>query len=122
MRDGMRHVSCRGRPRRYPALLRLLSVSMHPTQGQTLFIPKRRSTPVVDRATTGLPSDLLNRAASRLQALAWLYAFTFFMAAFFPSLLFTAARQELFARALNWAPGAISIGVGLLVAWVIGAI
>jgi len=42
-----------------------------------------------DRATTGLPPDLLNRAAYRLQILCWLYAFTFFMAAFFPVVLST---------------------------------
>ena len=47
----------------------------------TLFVPKQRGISIVDRATTGLPPDLLNRAATRLQILAWLYAFTFFMAA-----------------------------------------
>jgi hypothetical protein len=47
---------------------------------ETLFVPKQRRTSIVDRATTGFPPDLLNRAATRLQILAWLYAFTFFMA------------------------------------------
>ncbi len=74
------------------------------SQDQTLFVPKHRSTSIVDRATTGLPADLLNRAAARLQALAWLYAFTFFMAAFFPMFLFPDGLSMLFERALNWAP------------------
>ena len=39
------------------------------TQKQTLFVPKHR-TSVLDRATTGLPTDLLNRAANRLKILA----------------------------------------------------
>ena len=86
------------------------------TQEQTLFVPKRRTTSVVDRTTTGLPADLLNRAAARLQTLAWLYAFTFFMAAFFPAFLLPDARGIFFDRVLNWAPGAISIAVAIAVA------
>jgi eukaryotic-like serine/threonine-protein kinase len=89
---------------------------------QTLFIAKPRATSVVDRATTGLPPDLLNRAATRLQILAWLYAFTFFMADFFPSLLFPAVRAVLFERAVNWAPGVISIAVAMSVALAIRAV
>jgi serine/threonine-protein kinase len=88
----------------------------HSDQDQTLFVPKHRSTSIADRATTGLPPDLLNRAAARLQVLAWLYAFTFFMAAFFPMFLFPGGLSMLFARALNWAPGAISITVAVAVA------
>jgi eukaryotic-like serine/threonine-protein kinase len=86
------------------------------THEQTVFVPKHRGTSIVERATTGLPPDLLNRAATRLQVLAWLYAFTFFMAAFFPSLLFPAERRILFERTVNWAPGVISITVAVLVA------
>ena len=86
------------------------------THEETLFVPRRRSTSIVDRATTGLPPDLVNRAASRLQILAWLYAFTFFMAAFFPPLLFPDGRRMLFERALNWAPGVISITLAVSVA------
>jgi hypothetical protein len=86
------------------------------TRDPTLFVPKHRSTSIVDRATTGLPLDLLNRAAARLQVLAWLYAFTFFMAAFFPAFLYPGGLSMLFERALNWAPGAISITVAVAVA------
>jgi serine/threonine-protein kinase len=76
---------------------------------------------VVDRATTGLPPDLLNRAATRLQILAWLYAFTFFMADFFPSFLLPQARAVLLDTVVNWAPGFISIAVAVSVALVIRA-
>jgi serine/threonine-protein kinase len=84
-------------------------------QDQTL-VPKQRSTSFADRATSGLPPDLLNRAAVRLQVLAWLYAFTFFMAAFFPHLIIPDGLNHLFERALNWMPGTISITVAVGVA------
>jgi hypothetical protein len=48
----------------------------------TLFGPRQRASSIVEPATTGLPPDLVNRAAARLQILAWLYA-AFFLAAFF---------------------------------------
>jgi eukaryotic-like serine/threonine-protein kinase len=80
-----------------------------PQNERTLLAPPSRGTSIADRATTGLPPDLLNRAAYRLQILCWLYAFTFFMAAFFPPLLFPAERKILFQHPLNWAPGVISI-------------
>ena len=87
-----------------------------PSDGQTLFVPKPRASSIIDRATTGFPQDLLNRAAARLQILAWLYAFTFFMAAFFPRLLTPARRMDLFESPVNWAPGVISITVAVAVA------
>ena len=86
------------------------------TGGETLFVPKPRSTSLVDRPTLGLPPDLVNRAFTRLQILAWLYAFTFFMAAFFPRLIFPDERKILFERALTWVPGTISIAVAVSVA------
>ncbi|MGE5837263.1 MAG: serine/threonine-protein kinase [Acidobacteriota bacterium] len=84
--------------------------------GQTLFVPSRTGASIVERATTGLPPDLLNRAAARLQILCWLYAFTFFMAAFFPRLIFPDLRRALFEHPLNWAPGVISIATAIAVA------
>jgi eukaryotic-like serine/threonine-protein kinase len=86
---------------------------------QTLFVPKDRRTSVVDRATTGLPPDLLNRAAGRLQILAWLYAFIFFMAGFFTPLLLPSERSILFERAVNWLPGVISMAMAVSVALII---
>jgi serine/threonine-protein kinase len=84
--------------------------------GQTLFVPKHRGTSMADRATTGLPPDLLNRVATRLQILAWLYAFTFFMADFFPMLVTAAGRQMLIELPMHWLPGTLSIGVAAAVA------
>jgi eukaryotic-like serine/threonine-protein kinase len=84
--------------------------------GQTLFVPKTRGTSIVDRPTTGLPPDLVNRAANRLQILCWLYAFTFFMAAFFPRLIFEDGRRNLTEQPLNWLPGVISIAAAVSVA------
>jgi hypothetical protein len=88
----------------------------HLTQGPTLFAPQQRGSSIIDRATTGFPPDLLNRVAIRFQILAWLYAFTFFMAAFFPSLLSAAQRARLFAHPVSWVPGAVSIATAALVA------
>src|SRR5690242_10582271 len=84
--------------------------------GPTVFVPRHRSTSIGERATTGLPPDLLNRVASRLEILAWLYAFTFFMAAFFPAIVMPAHRQMMMEHWWNWAPGVISIADAVAVA------
>ena len=89
---------------------------------QTLIVPTRRTTSVVDRATTGLPPDLLGRAATRLQILAWLYAFTFFMAGYLSQMLIPGAWDFLVARAINWVPGVISIAAAVIVALAIRVI
>lgn len=81
----------------------------------TVFVSKSREPSIVDRATTGLPSDLVNRFAARLQILAWLYAFTFFMAAFFPAFFFPEGAT-IFTRAVDWVPGVISITAAVGVA------
>ncbi|MGE5814409.1 MAG: hypothetical protein ACM36C_07975, partial [Acidobacteriota bacterium] len=72
-------------------------------QEQTVFVSKSRGPSLVDRATTSLPPDLTNRIPSRLQSLAWLYAFTFFMAAFFPAFFFPGGAT-IFERAVDWVP------------------
>jgi hypothetical protein len=61
----------------------------------------------------------MNEAASRLQRLALLYAFTFFMAAFFPNFLFAETRAMLVSGPIHWVPGVISIVVALAVAAVL---
>jgi serine/threonine-protein kinase len=83
---------------------------------RTLIVPKPRRPSLFDRATPSLPQDLVNRAATRLQILAWLYGFTFFMAAFFPRLIFPDERRILVERPVNWLPGVISIAVAVSVA------
>src|SRR4030095_10681637 len=52
----------------------------------------------------------------RLRVLALLYAFVFFMAAYFPALLFSEQRAHIFSSFVSWAPGVISIAVALVVA------
>ena len=84
-------------------------------QEQTVFVSKSRGPALVDRATTGLPPDLANRIANRLQILAWLYAFTFFMAAFFPPIVLSQGRTFL-AHVASWGVGAVSIVVAVAVA------
>jgi len=87
-----------------------------PQHGHTVFVPKARATSIGERATTGLPPDLLNRVATRLQVLAWLYAFTFFMAAFFPMLVISGGPAMLIGEPTHWVPGTISIAVAAAVA------
>jgi serine/threonine-protein kinase len=65
---------------------------------------------------SGLPPDLLSQSARRLRVLAVLYAFVFFMAAFFRSLLFSEHRAHLFSSYAAWVPGVISITAALVVA------
>src|SRR5262245_14291656 len=65
---------------------------------------------------SGLPTDLLSQSARRLRILALLYAFVFFMAAYFPAVLFSEHRGHLFSGVILWAPGVISIVLALVVA------
>jgi serine/threonine-protein kinase len=65
---------------------------------------------------SGLPPDLLSQSARRLRILAVLYASVFFMAAYFPALLFAEHRARLFSSFSSWGPAAISMTVALVVA------
>ena len=65
---------------------------------------------------SGLPTDLLSQSARRLRVLALLYAFVFFMAAFFPAFIFPEHRIHLLSSFVAWGPGVISISVALVVA------
>jgi serine/threonine-protein kinase len=88
-----------------------------PSADETLILPdKGRRTSRSRDTTGGLPDDLLSQSAARLRILALLYAFVFFMAGFFPALLFPADRAHVFATFKSWGPGAIAITVALLVA------
>ena len=82
----------------------------------TLLMPEaRQRASVVDRGTSSLSPDLLGQSVSRLRVLVLLYAFIFFMAAFFTSLLFAGDRARVFQEPVNWVPGVVSIAVALLV-------
>ncbi|MGH9382942.1 MAG: serine/threonine-protein kinase [Vicinamibacterales bacterium] len=68
---------------------------------------------------TGLHSDLVSQSASRLQTLALLYAFTFFMAGLFPALIFEEGRTVLFATPVLWITAVVAIIVALGVAAIV---
>ena len=85
--------------------------------GATLLLPEaeRRTSTASDR-TRGLSTDILVQSGQRLRMLALLYAFTFFMAGFFQSLIFADARARMLADPIYWVPGVIAIAMALLVA------
>ena len=90
-----------------------------PTTGMTLVCPNREPpttpSPSSDTTGSGLAPHLISQAALRLKILTLLYAFTFFMAAFLPAMLFATERASLFASPALWAPGVISIAIALAV-------
>jgi hypothetical protein len=72
------------------------------TQGATFLLPQDgRHASRSGRGTTSLSPELLSQSARRLRVTALLYAFTFFMAGFFPSLLFADDRALLFGNLAN---------------------
>ncbi|NOT27219.1 MAG: serine/threonine protein kinase [Acidobacteria bacterium] len=87
------------------------------TGGETLLRPgSARRTTGHRSPTPGLSSEIVGQSAERLRILALLYTFVFFMAAYFPPLLFSADRARFFGKFILWGPGAISMSVALLVA------
>jgi serine/threonine-protein kinase len=68
------------------------------------------------RTTGSLAPELLSQSASRLRILALLYAFTFFMAGFFPNLIDAGMRAVFWANPEHWVAGVISIAIALAVA------
>ena len=87
--------------------------------GVTILQPRSEQRATTPGHRTGtLPSDLLGQSARRLRILCLLYAFTFFMAGFFPNLLFADSRTRFLGTPASWLPGVISIAVALTV-WAI---
>jgi serine/threonine-protein kinase len=87
--------------------------------GVTILQPREEQRPTTPGHRTGaLPPELLGQSARRLSVLCLLYAFTFFMAGFFPNLLFAENRARFLATPESWVPGVISIAVALAV-WAI---
>jgi serine/threonine-protein kinase len=66
--------------------------------------------------TRGLSAEILSRSARRLRILALMYAFTFFMAGYFPNLIFPAERAMMLSSPLYWLPGMLAIAMALVVA------
>ena len=87
-----------------------------PMSAPTLLVPQAGRHPsIFSRGSASLAPDLLGQSVRRLRVLVLLYAFTFFMAAFFTTLLFAGDRERVFQEPVNWVPGAVSILVALLV-------
>src|SRR5262245_35339786 len=86
------------------------------------LLPDRRQASSSRTANLGLPEDLLTKAVQRLRSTASVYAFVYFMAGFFPALLFAEDRALLFESVAHWAPGTLAIGVALGVAALAGRV
>ena len=69
---------------------------------------------LVERAS-GLPEDLLRKAAGRLRVVALVFSFGFLIANFVPPLFDPTARR-VFESVQGWGPGVASIVLGLIVA------
>jgi serine/threonine-protein kinase len=87
---------------------------MPPAADETTLLPRRRRSTADRRETsTGLPTDIVDQSVTRLRALALLYSAIFFLAGFFPALLFPEDRARILGTFVLWFPGAISIAAGL---------
>ena len=97
-----------------------LIAGMHrpPTAGKPRLVRDDRPLSTGLSATHGLTPELLADAARRLRMLALLYAFTFFMAGFFPRLLSAADRGRMAAEPLYFMSGVAAIAAALVVAGV----
>jgi serine/threonine-protein kinase len=90
-----------------------------PSPGDTVLLPRsaaHRPSTSTGLHTTALAPELLTQSVRRLRVLALLYAFTFFMAGFFPRLMIAEERVKLFQEPTDWMPGVISMAIALLVA------
>jgi serine/threonine-protein kinase len=83
---------------------------------ETLLVPRPLGHATTRDRPRELPADILEQSALRLQRLALIYAFTFFMASFLPNLLIPAARARLLEAWTYWIPDALSILTALIVA------
>ena len=84
--------------------------------GHRLLRPQEVVSEPTGAATRGLSAEILTRSARRLRILALMYAFTFLMAGFVPSLVLPNTRALLLANFIYWVPDVIAIVVALGVA------
>src|SRR2546422_11149327 len=84
----------------------------------SLMHPDARD-PTARAISSGFPVVVLTHPAGRLRVLAMLYAFVFFMAVIFPTLLCPGDRARFLGSFGQWGPSVLGIGVALLVAAVI---
>jgi hypothetical protein len=86
------------------------------SSGDRILRPRASIASATGDGTHGLSAEILARSARRLRVLALMYAFTFFMAGYFPSLILKDARERLLAAPEFWVPGVVAIAMALLVA------
>jgi serine/threonine-protein kinase len=89
---------------------------MPPSRRETLLHAQEDLRLATAASTRGLSTDILSRSARRVRILALMYAFTFFMAAFLPNLIFDDARAQMLANFGYWVPDLFAIAMALIVA------
>ncbi len=87
-----------------------------PTASETILRARDDLPLSIAQSTRGLSGEILRRSALRLRVLALIYSFTYFMSAFFPTLLFESGRAAFMANPVYWLPAALAIAMGLVVA------
>jgi serine/threonine-protein kinase len=86
-------------------------------RGATVFLPRPgRDSRSPIQPTAALSPELLEESARRLRVLAFLYAFTFFMAGMLPNLVSAMERSHFLRETTHWVPGVASISLALVVA------
>jgi serine/threonine-protein kinase len=86
------------------------------TPGVTILQPRGAARASTTGYRTGsLSPELLSQSASRLRILSLLYAFTFFMAGFFPNLINAHTRAMFWSNPEHWVAGVISIALALAI-------
>ena len=83
---------------------------------EALLRPMKEGARAAPETTRGLSAEILSRSARRLRILALIYSFTYFMSAFFTTLVFETGRAALMANPEYWLPDTIAIAIGLVVA------
>jgi serine/threonine-protein kinase len=75
----------------------------------TTLLQAEPTTSSATRSWWTLPEDVLAESVRRTRALAWLYALAYFLAGFFPPMLFAESRRFFFSAPKFWVPAVLSI-------------
>jgi len=92
-----------------------LNMTSH-LSGEKLLRPRDASAATTGDGTRGLSAEILLRSARRLRILALMYAFTFFMAGYFPNLIVEERWALMTSSPEFWLPGILAIVMALFVA------
>ena len=82
---------------------------------ETLLLPQK-APPTPRGSTRGLSTEIVSQSARRLRILALVYAFVFFMSAFFANALSSEGRADMMANPGYWVPDVLAIAMALVVA------